>query len=188
MSPEAKAYTKHKNLKIAALELGIKWQTLYCRLKAQGVNVIGDKSRYGTSKDKLGNLAEKLFKNFVPYADDMNSHQFQSKFDFLVNGFKVDVKASLKNKHSIYSDSKRWAFSLKRQNYICDFICCFCMNESMDIETTLLIPREFFIGLQTLSVSTNRKSKWFDFEINTSELIIFFNEINKQNKNDAQSG
>ena len=45
MTPEQIAYDKHKNLKLAASEIGLKWQTLYSRLKNQGVNIIGDKLR-----------------------------------------------------------------------------------------------------------------------------------------------
>lgn len=54
MTPEAIAYDKHKNLKLAANEIGLKWQTLYCMLKNQGINIIGDKLRYGSDRDKMG--------------------------------------------------------------------------------------------------------------------------------------
>lgn len=53
MSIESDAYEKHKNLKLAAEELGIKWQYLYVILRKEGVAVCGDKSRYGSDKDRL---------------------------------------------------------------------------------------------------------------------------------------
>ena len=65
MTPEAIAYEKHKNLKIDAQEIGIKWQTLYLRLKNQGIAVIGDKLRYGSDRDKLSAKAEAIFKGTI---------------------------------------------------------------------------------------------------------------------------
>jgi hypothetical protein len=52
------AYDKHKNLKVAADELGMKWQTLYWCLKKYNHPVVGNKSKYGTSLQKI---------NWLPY-------------------------------------------------------------------------------------------------------------------------
>lgn len=41
------AYEKHKNLKLAAIEVGMPWQMLYVHLRKLGVPVTGDKARYG---------------------------------------------------------------------------------------------------------------------------------------------
>lgn len=54
-------YDKYKNLKLAANELGVKWQTLYYHLSKEGHPVIGDKERYGSDTDKLAAYTEKLF-------------------------------------------------------------------------------------------------------------------------------
>ena len=56
-------YEKHKNLKLAANELGVKWQTLYVQLRNRGVPITGDKSRYGSDKDRLAARAELKTRN-----------------------------------------------------------------------------------------------------------------------------
>ena len=53
MNQEVIAYRKHMNLKLAAAELGVAWQSLYVRLKQLGEPVTGDKMRYGSDRDKL---------------------------------------------------------------------------------------------------------------------------------------
>lgn len=174
MSQEAIAYDKHKNLKLAAADIGIKWQTLYARLKNQGVKVVGDKLKYGSDRDRLSTLAELEFLRFVPSAISMNSIKWQHKYDFEVNGHKVDVKCSMPKKLSKSSDSESWSFSFKKQSLICDFVCCFGLNNSRETEKIILVPSEFFKGLQTVSVSINGNSKWMDYEIKGDELESFF--------------
>lgn len=174
MSIESDAYNKHKNLKIAANELGIKWQTLYVKLKAQGVNVVGDKLRYGADRDRLGALGEQMFQFLVPFAKDHNQEQFQSKVDFDVNGLKVDVKAGKPRQLNKRFKALSWSFSFKRQSLIADFIVCFCLDEEKNIEHVLLVPNEFFAGLQTVSVSREGGSKWLDYKIDPNELADFF--------------
>lgn len=168
------AYEKHKNLKIAASEIGIKWQTLYYRLKKQGVSIIGDKLRYGSDRDRLSSIAEAEFKKYVPTAVSMNEIKWQFKYDFTVNGHKVDVKCSTKRRLSSKYPSLSWAFSFKRQSLICDFVCCFCLGDDRKTEKVLLVPSEFFKGLQTISVSVNGASKWLDYEVEADELEEFF--------------
>jgi hypothetical protein len=174
MNIESDAYHKHMNLKIAANELGIKWQTLYVKLKAQGVKVVGDKLRYGSDRDKLGATGEQMFRNLVPFAKDCNQSQYQSKVDFHVNGLMVDVKASKPRQLNKRYKSLSWSFSFKKQALVADFIVCFCLDEEKNIEHILLVPSEFFVGLQTVSVSRNGGSKWLDYKIETHELPLFF--------------
>ena len=174
MSIESDAYNKHKNLKIAANELGIKWQTLYVKLKAQGVSVVGDKLRYGNDRDRLGALGEQMFQLLVPFAKDQNQNQFQSKIDFDVNGLKVDVKTGKPRQLNKKFKALSWSFSFKRQTLTADFIVCFCLNEEKSIEHVLLVPKEFFSGLQTVSVSCNGGSKWLDYKIDPDDLAGFF--------------
>lgn len=179
MNQEVIAYRKHMNLKLAAAELGVAWQTLYVRLKKIGEPVVGDKLRYGTDRDRLGAIGEAEFKKLVPFAQDRNSKEFQSKYDFDVIGMKVDVKAAMKRSLNKKSSAKSWAFSFKRQSLVCDFICCFCMNDSKQTERVLLVPKEFFQGLQTVSVSCEGNSKWNDYMIAPTELSTFFSEVSE---------
>lgn len=97
------------NLKLAANELGINWKTLYCRLKKQGVKVVGDKLRYGTDRDRIGAYGEALFKGLVPDARDRNMVEFQSKYDFDLYGMKIDVKCGIPRAlNKKYPESLSW--------------------------------------------------------------------------------
>jgi hypothetical protein len=167
------------NLKLAAAELGVQWQTLYVQLKRAGVAVIGDKLRYGSDRDRLGAVGEQEFLRLVPDAKNMNAVEFQSKYDFEVYGHKVDVKASMPRQLNRRFAALSWAFSFKKQSLICDFICCFCMREDRTIDRVLLVPKEFFAGLQTVSVSCAGQSKWLDYEIPQDELAKFFADLGR---------
>lgn len=177
MTDIAAVYQKHMNLKLAADELGMVWQTLYVQLKKLGVAVVGDKARYGSDRDRLAVMAEQEFQRLVPEAVNANAVNFQAKIDFTVGGLKVDVKASLPNQHSKRFEAKRWAFSFKKQSLICDFICCFCLNEDKTLARVLLVPKEFCAGLQSVSVPCNGRSKWLDYEVRPHELREFFSAL-----------
>jgi len=165
------------NLKLAANELGVAWQSLYVRLKKLGEPITGDKLRYGTDRDRLGALGESEFLRLVPFATNKNAGQYQSKYDFDVIDQKVDVKASRPRQLNKKFGAKSWSFSFKKQSLICDFICCFCMAEDRSIKHVLLVPSEFFKGLQTVSVSCEGNSKWLDYEIATDDLAAFFTAL-----------
>lgn len=171
------AYEKHKNLKLAAAELGMKWQSLYVQLRKAGIAVTGDKARYGSDKDRLAAQAELEFKRLVPFAKDQNIEKFQSKFDFLVGKEKVDIKASNEHQGSKQFKAKRWAFSVKKQEFCADFIVCFAMNEFG--YRVFLIPGECVRHYQTISISTeeNSRSKWRQYEIEPCDLAEFFNSL-----------
>ena len=178
-------YDKHKNLKLAAKELGMVWQTLYWNLTQINHPVTGDKERYGSLTDKLAKETEDLFKKTVPFAVDCNENEFQAKMDFKVKGFNVDVKASTKKDGYKNNPKKnvtyRWAFSCKVQNDLADFMVCYCYegyeaDQHGSVEKILLIPKEFFKNKQSMSVSCT-KSKWYDFEVTEDELLDFFTNL-----------
>ena len=177
MNHEILAYRKHMNLKLAANELGVAWQSLYVRLKKLGEPITGDKLRYGTDRDRLGALGEKEFLRLVPFATNKNFAQYQCKYDFDVFEQKVDVKASSPRQLNKKFQARSWSFSFKKQSLICDFICCFCMAEDRSIQHVLVVPSEFFKGLQTVSVSCEGNSKWLDYEIAADELASFFRAL-----------
>ena len=171
------AYRKHKNLKLAAAEIKMPWQTLYVHLRSVGEPVIGDKSRYGSAKDKLAAMAERAFSDAVPIAVDQNGIKWQSKYDFDVIGIKVDVKAARPKRQSFRTEKKRWAFSFKKQSLICDFVCCFCYLDDLTIAKVLVVPSEIFGGIQTVSVSCEGESKWFDYSMNIEEISVFLRMV-----------
>lgn len=177
MTNEEAVYMRHMNLKTAASELGVKWQSLYSRLRTAGVKVAGDKLRYGSDRDRLGALAEVEFKRLVPAAIDNNKDKFQAKVDFVVRGHLVDVKASHLRRLSKKHDALSWSFSFKKQSLVADFIVCFCIGEAKQTEHLLLVPSEFFHGLQTVSVSASGRSKWLDYAVDPLDLAKFFDSL-----------
>jgi hypothetical protein len=122
-------------------------------------------------------LAEQEFLRLVPGSTACNEKRWQSKWDFEVGGMKVDVKASMPRRLSKKYPALSWAFAFKKQSLVCDFICCFCMSQDRQIEKILLVPKEFFEGLQTVSVSCSGSSKWLDYAIGGAELAQFFNDM-----------
>ena len=166
------AYDKHQNLKVAASELGMKWQTLYWHLKKHNHPIIGNKSKYGSPKDKLASLSEKHFSNLVPDAINMNSTCFQSKWDFEIYGLKIDVKASCLHDAGERSRQKRYSFSVKKQESHVDFIVAFGYTDNI-IKKCYLFPKEIIRYMETISISEH-KSKWSDYEIPLEDLRPFF--------------
>lgn len=171
------SYRRLKNLKLVSDEVGIPWQRVYVHLKNAGEPVTGDKLRYGNDRDRLAALAESMFEELVPFAENCNAKKYQAKVDFIVNGQQVDVKASMPRQLNKRYAAKSWSFSFKKQSLICDFVCCFCMNSDRSIKYVLLVPSEFFAGLSSVSVSCCGDSKWLDYTIDKSELAEFFKSL-----------
>ena len=168
------AYLKHSNLKLAASELGMKWQTLYWHLKKNNIPIIGDKSKYGSAADRFATKSESDFMDLVPSAKNMNRSKYQSKIDFKINGLLVDLKASKLAARYKKSQSKNWAFSIKKQELIADFIVCFGYVES-EIESIFLLPKEVVRFKTTISIPHNASnSKYGDYLVSKDELREFF--------------
>lgn len=170
------AYDRHKNLKIAAMELDISFQTLYWHLKKAGVSVSGDKERYGSEKDRFGAKAERLFAELIPYARDNNKRQFQAKVDFIVGEMLVEVKASKRQCLGVGKGGDRWSFSIKKQLCECDFFVMFAFSPKGDFEKLFLIPAELIASKTTISISVNGSSKWHSYEVSKKDLQSFFME------------
>lgn len=177
-----KVYSKHWNLKLAANELGIKWQTLYWNLKKHGYDVVGNKKKYGSITDKLAVKSEEVFNSLIPHANNLNKSKFQSKIDFKIREHLVDIMSSTKKVQNGYRKNEsrylRWSFGITEHQLSCDFIVCFCY-EGRDaenhgkVERILLIPNEFFSRHQIISVSCNQ-SKWYEFTVTEKDLAEFF--------------
>lgn len=164
-------YDKHLHLKNAATELGMKWQTLYYHLKKENHPVVGNKKAYGSATDKVASLGEELFKEIAPQAKDMNETQFQSKYDFEVTGWKVDIKTSnIQEKQGKYG---RWAFSIKKQEAVADMFVCFAFKNKQ-LAHCFLIPGELARMRTTISLSGRGVGRWWDFEVTKEELADFF--------------
>ena len=161
--------------------MGIPWQTVYWRLKREGVEVVGDKNRYGSATDRVGLIGEKLFGADCPSAVDNNHKKYQPKYDFTVGGYRIDVKTSFLNNTKGRVAGKiypRWSFNCKVQQNA-DFLVCYCLDGDslgFTVEHVLLIPREFVEGKQTISVSLNR-SKWLDFRVDREVLKGYFSLV-----------
>lgn len=179
MSIQAKcvdAYRRHKHLKMAANEVGIPWQTMYVHLRRAGEPVTGNKLKYGSSADRLAALGEKKFLSLVPEAKDMNRRKFQSKVDFFVHGYSVDVKCSMLNRSSAGTDRRRWAFCIKKQEAIANFFVCFGFNDERQIAACLLIPGEIARHMTTINLPETG-GKWRDYEMCPGDLKSFFDSL-----------
>lgn len=167
------AYAKHKHLKLASNDVGIPWQTVYVYLRRAGIQVTGDKLRYGSDTDRLAAIAEQHFQRLVPSAKDQNSTKFQSKVDFFVYGFGVDVKSSRLHDAGL-GKSKKWAFSVKKQEAVADFFVCFAYaDDSQHVVRTLLIPGEIAKHYTNISLP-EWGGKWADYEVDPDSLEQFF--------------
>lgn len=171
------AYQKHKHLKLAGEEIGVPWQTVYVHLRLAGIPVVGDKSRYGSASDRLAALSEAEFVKLVPAARNQNKTLFQSKIDFFVHGYGVDVKASRPKRQSRKAKTRRWAFSLKKQELVADFFVCFAYGDDGEIEHAFLIPGEIVRHYSTLSIAATKIGKWWAYKIEPGALNEFFDSL-----------
>lgn len=177
------AYSRLKNLKLVSTEIGVPWQTVYWWLKKLGINVIGDKSRYGSSSDQLGLIGENEFKRIVPFANSNNDSIFQSKFDFLVGDYTVDIKTSsllTRKSRSTGIEKLRWMFNLKDKDQTIDFLVCFALNKEDGVDHIFLFPNEIFNGMKTISIAKS-KSKYYEYLISEEELTEFFKLVTLNN-------
>lgn len=173
------SYNRLKNLKLVGVELGIPWQTVYVQLRKADVPVTGDKSRYGSATDRLAVKAENEFHSLVPFAKNNNQMKYQAKVDFSVNGVGVDVKGATLKQGCKRFAARRWAFFVRKQEQVAEFIVCFAFLDDGNYRV-FLIPGEMIHYYQSISISENGKSKWLDYEINPNELKPFFKEINNR--------
>lgn len=157
------SYRRLKNLKLVGEDVGIPWQTVYVILRKVGEPVTGDKSRYGSETDKLAAKAERIFSELVPHATDLNLSCFQSKYDALVHGHKVDIKAATLRRGS-------WAFSLKKQERVADFFVAFAFDVDA-LKHIFLFPADCMRHYSTVRVA--EFNKWWSYRIEAAELAEF---------------
>lgn len=173
----AEAYGRWKNLKLVGQELNVPWQTVYVYLRQLGVAVTGDKSRYGSATDRLAVKGERLFANFVPGAVDNNESQFQAKIDFSAYGHGVDVKTATLKSGGHKCKKRRWAFCLKKQEMIADFVVLFALGDMMELKHCFLLPGEIIRHYQTISISETLASKWKEYLVDAYSLDEFFRDL-----------
>lgn len=178
-------YRKYRNLKLAAEELGIAWQSLYIFLTKSGEPVIGDKKRYGSIKDKLASKFESRFKESVPFSIENNSSKFQAKIDFFVGKYSVDVKVSSLQESGSNSAGKthsaRWAYCISKQKKVADLFVLYALDSKEDVKHVFLIPKEIAVTSTTVSIPESMNSKWAEYEIKESDLYSFFKDLTSNN-------
>lgn len=179
------SYSRLKNLKLVEVETGIKWQTVYWHLKKEGVQVVGDKARYGSATHRLGVLGEQLFQRLVPNAVDNKHLKWQDSADFSVNGSSVDVKTArlcpAGKTPAGKSCSARWSYCNITQRDIADFFVLIALpDQGDDVEHIFLLPRELAASNTTISIPLTLKSKWADYLVSSEELSQFFSSDSQQ--------
>jgi hypothetical protein len=172
------SYSRHKNLKLTGIDIGIPWQTVYTHLKKAGVAVTGDKGRYGSATDRIAILGEGFFKKAVPDAIDNNESEYQSTIDFTVNGYSVDVKTSRLHDKRPNSkggkDPERWSFCINKQKDKADFFVLYALSKENKPQHVFLVPNETATSRSIISIPMTLSSKWADFMIEESDLHPFF--------------
>lgn len=126
-------------------------------------------------------IGERMFRKTFPEAEDQNEKSFQPEFDFFLKDLKLDVKTSFPRDMKSRGTKVlyRWGFNTRRQQNA-DYIVCYCMDgdfEDYTLNCILLIPNEFIVGMQTVSVSCKGRSKWLDFVITEDELKQFIDQL-----------
>lgn len=184
------SYDRLKNLKLVEQETGVKWQTVYWHLKREGVEVCGDKARYGSASDRVGLLGEQRFKRCVPFAEDNNHGKWQATVDFSIGSTTIDVKTARLTPAGRQPGGKsfaaRWSFCVSKQQDVADFFVLYALPEQGDEpEHAFLLPREIATAKATISIPTSLKSKWADYEISEGDLADFFMLVDKDERRKA---
>lgn len=174
------SYRRLKNTKLVSAELGVPLSTVYWRLQRSGEPVTGDKAQYGSATDKTGARGERWFKRVIPWAEDQNDVEFQSKVDFLVSGLRVDVKTSRPRltKKGLLS----WTWSLRKQRDEADYFVCLALTgrgENPGVHKALLLCGEVAQSSSSLHLSHDGialRGKWARAARSSDELRQFFEE------------
>lgn len=178
--PCIEAYGRLKSAKLVGAELGIPSSTVYWRLRRAGVAVTGDKARHGSATDKIAARGERWFQRVIPWAEDQNSVEFQSKVDFIVGGLRVDVKTS--RPRLTKTGLITWAWSLRKQEGAADFFVCLALSSrdpEPGVHTALLVPGDVASRCGSLRVSHDRialRGKWARAARSSTELRQFFED------------
>lgn len=176
-----RAYDKYKNLKLAADEIGMKWQKLYTVLIKEGVKVTGDKARYGSASDRIAVIGEQIFKETIPEAIDNNNFKYQATIDFTVLDYTVDVKTSkLQHKTDKHKSTERWAYCINKQKDIAEFFVFYALDDDLKPIHIFLMPNEIVTTATSVSIPASKNSKWFDYEVTKEDLQDFFKSLPKK--------
>lgn len=173
------SYSRLKNLKLVEQDTGVKWQTVYWHLKKEGVDVCGDKARYGSVSDRIAVLGEQRFHDTVPFAEDNNEGKWQASVDFSIGGVTIDVKTARLTPAGRTPNGKsfaaKWGFCINKQVDIADYFVLYALDEvEAEPAHALLIPREIATTKTTIAVPLSLKSKWSDYRIEENDLFEFF--------------
>lgn len=174
------AYRRLKSTKAVSAELGVPLATVYWRLRRAGEPVTGDKARYGSETDKIAARGERWFQRVIPWAEDQNRTEFQSKVDFIVSGLRVDVKTS--RPRLTKTGVINWSWSLRKQKDAADYFVCIALSSrepDPGVHTALLVPGAVAAGCGSLRVSHDRialRGKWARYGHSSAELRQFFEE------------
>lgn len=195
MTPETletikESYSRLKNLKLVEQETGVKWQTVYWHLKREGVEVCGDKARYGSASDRVGLIGEQRFQRFVPFAEDNNSGKWQATVDFSIGSATVDAKTARLTPGGRQpggkSFSAKWSFCVSKQKDVADFFVLYALPEEGDEpEHVFLMPREIATAKATISIPRSLKSKWADYKVSETDLADFFQMVAEDERKKA---
>ncbi|WP_109391293.1 MULTISPECIES: hypothetical protein [Proteus] len=175
------SYSRHKNLKLVGMELGIPWQSVYSTLRKADYPVTGDKARYGSVTDRIAVIGEQKFKKAVPISIDNNDLKYQADIDFTIGNITIDVKTSrIRRKQQgkgIKNAAPRWGYCINKQKDTADFFVLYALDDNNETEHVFLMPNEIVTAVSMISIPETLASKWADYKIEESELLPFFQSL-----------
>lgn len=180
------SYKKYKCFKKACFDAQLSALVGYKILKMSKHFNIDDRLTMGTAGSRLGAKYEKEFMRLVPKAIPINELRLNNpKFDFIINDFTVDVKASSLIKRTRKNGDTYFEWHIKmvrgkaEQEKGAQFYAVFCVHDDNEDYDIYLIPSELFIGVAGGSIKQGmeKESDWWDFRIEPSELAQFFDDL-----------
>lgn len=143
-----------------------------------------DRLVYGTAQQKYGREAEIEFGRLVLDAIDCNENIRENNpaYDFVLNGLKVDVKCGMPR-----GRRGQWEFTPERSSekkrggkkIHPDAFVLFAMTGKTFADGYLLFlfPASLVLGQTMVSITPDKPSRWWDFEIEPDELADALHEM-----------
>lgn len=187
------SYREHGCFKRACFDAKMTALVGYKILKMNKVLNVTDSSKMGSAGSKMGAMYEKEFMRLVPKALPINDLKLNNpKFDFVINDFTVDVKASsLSLRKDKAREYKQWHCKMSRGRGNlekgADFYAFFCVHDDKKTYDLYLVPSELVTGTQGISINENTRetSHWADFRIEPNELAQYFDDLVESDLSDV---
>lgn len=172
-----RAFSRLNDVAQACAETNVKpWRALPWLQKANLLHGT-DRLVYGTAQQQYGRQAEIEFSRLVLDAIDCNENLRENNpaYDFVLEGLKIDVKCGMPR-----GRRGQWEFTPERSSdkkrgrkkVYPDAFVLFALTGKVfeDGYRLFLFPAAFVLGQTMVSITPDKPSRWWDFEIEPDEL------------------